>query len=259
MKREVIACRTKGPLLSWASACSRSAASRRSISTSWGRLASRRHPTSDTACADCAASHRRYQPGAGLRDDRAHRYGRRLPTCLLRGGRARNGGRLLGARRASRSEPAIPGRALGAPRLQARWRCIPFLDRLADLPPCRRAAAAGRCRGAGAAHRPLGLPARPSHPARQSKDRVFFGAVFVGMVPEDAPIWAMVAIPVMIFLDEMLWYAFVGRVFSLAHARRSRKASAQPDVRGRDHDEMAHGVLWAGRSRISIALDCPIC
>src|SRR5215813_13489980 len=25
------------------------------------------------------------------------------------------------------------------------------------------------------------------------------------------------------------------------HARRSRKASAQPDVRGRDHDEVVHG------------------
>src|ERR1700751_5742114 len=25
------------------------------------------------------------------------------------------------------------------------------------------------------------------------------------------------------------------------HARRSRKASARPDVRGRDHDEVAHG------------------
>ena len=61
----------------------------------------------------------------------------------------------------------------------------------------------------------LGLFTQLANP----KIAVFFGAVFVGMVPRDAPIWAMAAILAMIFLDEMLWYAFVGRVFSLARVR----------------------------------------
>ncbi|WP_105404740.1 LysE family translocator [Neorhizobium sp. T7_12] len=61
----------------------------------------------------------------------------------------------------------------------------------------------------------LGLLTQLANP----KIAVFFGAVFVGMVPHDAPIWAKAAILVMILLDEMLWYAFVGRVFSLAHVR----------------------------------------
>jgi threonine/homoserine/homoserine lactone efflux protein len=61
----------------------------------------------------------------------------------------------------------------------------------------------------------LGLFTQLANP----KIAVFFGAVFVGMVPRDAPIWAMAAILAMIFLDEMLWYAAVGRVFSLARVR----------------------------------------
>lgn len=61
----------------------------------------------------------------------------------------------------------------------------------------------------------LGLLTQIANP----KIAVFFGAVFVGMVPQDAPMWAMAAILVMIFVDEVLWYAFVGRVFSLAHVR----------------------------------------
>ncbi len=61
----------------------------------------------------------------------------------------------------------------------------------------------------------LGLFTQLANP----KIAVFFGAVFVGMVPQDSPIWAMAAILMVIFLDEMLWYAFVGRVFSLAHVR----------------------------------------
>jgi threonine/homoserine/homoserine lactone efflux protein len=61
----------------------------------------------------------------------------------------------------------------------------------------------------------LGLLTQLANP----KIAVFFGAVFVGMMPRGAPVWAMAAILAMIFLDEMLWYAFVGRVFSLAHVR----------------------------------------
>jgi threonine/homoserine/homoserine lactone efflux protein len=61
----------------------------------------------------------------------------------------------------------------------------------------------------------LGLFTQLANP----KVAVFFGAVFVGMVPRNAPVWAMAAILAMIFVDEVLWYAFVGRVFSLAHVR----------------------------------------
>lgn len=52
-----------------------------------------------------------------------------------------------------------------------------------------------------------------------SKIAVFFGAVFIGIVPHDAPVWALALIMAMIFLDEKLWYTFVGRVFSLSYVR----------------------------------------
>jgi threonine efflux protein len=61
----------------------------------------------------------------------------------------------------------------------------------------------------------LGLFTQLANP----KVAVFFGAIFVGMVPHDAPVWAMAAILALILVDEMLWYAFVARVFSLAHVR----------------------------------------
>lgn len=80
---------------------------------------------------------------------------------------------------------------------------LPQID--AEVPAPRTAHSAFR----------LGLLTQLANP----KIAVFFGAVFVGMVPQDAPIWAMAAILVMIFLDEVLWYAFVGRVFSLACVR----------------------------------------
>jgi threonine/homoserine/homoserine lactone efflux protein len=51
------------------------------------------------------------------------------------------------------------------------------------------------------------------------KVAVFFGAIFVGMLPQGAPRWVMAAILGMILLDEWLWYAFVARVFSLARVR----------------------------------------
>src|SRR3546814_17564407 len=51
------------------------------------------------------------------------------------------------------------------------------------------------------------------------KFAVFLGAVFVGGVPRDASALAMAAVLVMVFVDEALWYGFVGRVFSLAWVR----------------------------------------
>src|SRR3546814_647503 len=61
----------------------------------------------------------------------------------------------------------------------------------------------------------LGLLTQLANP----KIAVFFGAVFVGVVPRDASALAMAAVLVMIFVDEALWYGFVGRVFSLAWVR----------------------------------------
>lgn len=86
--------------------------------------------------------------------------------------------------------------------------------RHADAPLPRVDAAGAVPRTGGSAFR-LGLLTQLANP----KVVVFFGAVFVGMVPQDTPIWAMVAILGMIFLDEMLWYSVVGRIFSLAHVR----------------------------------------
>lgn len=61
----------------------------------------------------------------------------------------------------------------------------------------------------------LGLLTQLANP----KIAVFFGAVFVGMVPQDASVLAMAAILAMIFVNEALWYGFVGRVFSLTWVR----------------------------------------
>jgi threonine/homoserine/homoserine lactone efflux protein len=61
----------------------------------------------------------------------------------------------------------------------------------------------------------LGLFTQLANP----KIAVFFGAIFVGMVPQHASVLAMAAVLVMIFVDEALWYSFVGRVFSLMWVR----------------------------------------
>ena len=61
----------------------------------------------------------------------------------------------------------------------------------------------------------LGLFTQLANP----KIAVFFGAVFVGMVPRDTSVLAMAAVLLMIFVDEALWYGFVGRVFSLMSVR----------------------------------------
>jgi threonine/homoserine/homoserine lactone efflux protein len=69
----------------------------------------------------------------------------------------------------------------------------------------------------------LGLFTQLANP----KVAVFFGSIFLGMVPDGTPIWEMGAILAVILLDEFLWYSLVGRVFSLprvrsgyAHAKR---------------------------------------
>ena len=51
------------------------------------------------------------------------------------------------------------------------------------------------------------------------KPAVFFGAVFVGLVPGDAPLWAKGVVLANIFWVEAAWYVLVARVFSLPRAR----------------------------------------
>lgn len=55
--------------------------------------------------------------------------------------------------------------------------------------------------------------------AANPKTAVFFGAVFVGLVPAETPLAPRLALLAMIFADETLWYVLVARVFSLPRAR----------------------------------------
>jgi threonine/homoserine/homoserine lactone efflux protein len=63
--------------------------------------------------------------------------------------------------------------------------------------------------------RSLGLLTHLANP----KPAIFFGAVFVGLVPPGSSPLAHTALLLVILIDETLWYALVARVFSLGHAR----------------------------------------
>ncbi len=55
--------------------------------------------------------------------------------------------------------------------------------------------------------------------ASNPKPAIFFGAVFVGLVPVDTPLPWRLAILLAVFVNETLWYIVVARVFSLPRAR----------------------------------------
>ncbi|MEJ6398730.1 LysE family translocator [Yoonia sp. 208BN28-4] len=55
--------------------------------------------------------------------------------------------------------------------------------------------------------------------ATNPKPAIFFGAVFVGLVPTDTPLIWKAAIIAAVFINETLWYLFVARIFSLPRAR----------------------------------------
>lgn len=55
--------------------------------------------------------------------------------------------------------------------------------------------------------------------ATNPKPAIFFGAVFVGLVPVDTPLPVRAALVAAIAVNEGLWYALVSRVFSLPRAR----------------------------------------
>ena len=61
----------------------------------------------------------------------------------------------------------------------------------------------------------LGLITQLANP----KPILFFGAVFVGLVPPDTPALVLAALLAVIFLQETLWYVLVARLFSLGRAR----------------------------------------
>lgn len=69
-------------------------------------------------------------------------------------------------------------------------------------------------RSAGAAVR-LGFLTFATNP----KPAIFFGAVFVGLVPADTSFAMRCALIVAIFANETLWYLLVARIFSTARAR----------------------------------------
>ena len=55
--------------------------------------------------------------------------------------------------------------------------------------------------------------------ASNPKAAVFFGAVFVGLVPADTPLVWKAAIIAVVFINETLWYVLMARVFSAPRAR----------------------------------------
>ena len=55
--------------------------------------------------------------------------------------------------------------------------------------------------------------------ASNPKTAVFFGAVFVGLVPADTPLAIRALLLAIIFTNETLWYILVARLFSIPHAR----------------------------------------
>ena len=53
------------------------------------------------------------------------------------------------------------------------------------------------------------------------KPAVFFGAVFVGLVPAGTPVPVLAALLAVIFINETLWYIIVARAFSIETARNA--------------------------------------
>jgi len=62
----------------------------------------------------------------------------------------------------------------------------------------------------------LGVTTQLANP----KPAIFFGAVFVGLVPPDVPISLVAALLFVVFLNEACWNMLVARLFSLDRIRR---------------------------------------
>lgn len=78
------------------------------------------------------------------------------------------------------------------------------------------------------------------------KPAVFFGAVFVGLVPPETPLPMLGLVMAVIFIDETLWYVLVARLFSLPRPRAIY-------ARMKSGVDRTFGVLLAGLG-IRIAL-----
>ncbi len=61
----------------------------------------------------------------------------------------------------------------------------------------------------------LGMATQFANP----KPAIFFGAVFIGLVPPETPAWVLAALLAVIFTQETLWYVLVARLFSLSRPR----------------------------------------
>ncbi|WP_424989684.1 LysE family translocator [Fluviibacterium sp. S390] len=80
-------------------------------------------------------------------------------------------------------------------------------------------------RGSASAFR-LGIMTQLANP----KPAVFFGAVFVGLVPGDTALWVKALLLAVVFLNEALWYIAVSRLMSGRPAQTIyRKAKAHLD------------------------------
>ncbi|MGR3272068.1 LysE family translocator [Thalassococcus profundi] len=75
--------------------------------------------------------------------------------------------------------------------------------------------------------------------ATNPKTAVFFGAVFVGLVPADTPLALRAALIVVIFANEVLWYIAVAFAFSRPRARALY-------LRAKAWLDRAFGLLIAG-------------
>ncbi len=62
----------------------------------------------------------------------------------------------------------------------------------------------------------LGITTQLANP----KPAVFFGAIFVGFVPPNAPLWAIAVILAIIFVNDAGWNVLVSRIFSLERTRK---------------------------------------
>lgn len=60
--------------------------------------------------------------------------------------------------------------------------------------------------------------------AANLKTAIFFGAVFAGLVPADAPLGARALILLLVFANETLWYIIVARVFPCPGRARPMRA-----------------------------------
>ncbi|RPE71805.1 threonine/homoserine/homoserine lactone efflux protein [Pacificibacter maritimus] len=53
------------------------------------------------------------------------------------------------------------------------------------------------------------------------KPALFFGTIFLGLIPEHPPVWVYLAVLGIIFFNDCVWNIIVSRIFSLERTRRA--------------------------------------